>query len=964
MTLPIDEIKERLDIVKVISEYLRLKKVGANFKTLCPFHSEKNPSFYVSPARQIWHCFGCFLPGSLIKTEKGFHKIEDIQVGQRVLTHKGKFMSVVRTLWRPYRGEIIDIKARKSNEVTSLTADHEVYVIKTKHCKYKNRKTRICTFNCKKSCPAKFYQDYKIEKLSAGQLLKDDYLLYPVNQKIKDIEFIDLDKYCNRRISNFGPDIKEIPTKIKCDEKFLKLIGYYIAEGSNHRAYIRFSLGNHEERFAKEIKNLIREIFKIETSIHKREKGEKTGLEISACNSKLANIFENLCGKHAENKHIPFEFQYLSLKKQKIILDAVYKGDDYQGKVSKCKDYRRYKAITTTSLILAEQLRDILLRFKIAPTLYVQKKKIDKKGVHHKKAFTIKWQESYILNFSQIYENPREKTLYWLCPIKEIKKRHYKGDTFDLTVARDHSYVAGNFLVSNCGAGGDIFKFIMQIEGIEFKEALEILAKKAGVELKRESVERRTERQRIYDICELATKFFEKQLKETKTGQRAKEYLLSRKISEDSIKKWRLGYAPNTWQGLSDFLVSKGYKRDEIVKAGLAVGEKEKRPYDRFRGRIIFPIFNLQGQVIGFGGRIFKATIGEEKPAKYINTPNTLIYDKSKALYGLNRSKMKIREKDECILVEGYTDVILSHQGSVENIVSTSGTALTPYQLRVLSRYTKKIISAFDMDIAGEAATKKGIDNAQFLGFDIKIASLPEGKDPADIISQDSKKWQRIIDSAKEIVNFYFEQALSRFNKETVEGKKRISEILLPFITRIQNKIEHAHWVKEFAKELEIKEEAIWEEIKRISALQKEPIETEIPAEEEEVKPKSYQRLIEERLLMLLLKFPEEIKKVKKLPKFSFKEGQELFETFQKQQAPPKELGDFLSLLELQFEVEKERGETDIKKEIEFCISSLFKILKEEKLKELTKELKEAEIVGDNEKISRLLKKLEKLTKI
>ena len=525
-----------------------------------------------------------------------------------------------------------------------------------------------------------------------------------------------------------------------------------------------------------------------------------------------------------------------------------------------------------------------------------------------------------------------------------------------------------------CGAGGDIFKFIMMIEGVEFKEALETLAKKAGVELKKEPPRLKTERQRILDICELATRFFEKQLEETKIGKKAKEYLLSRNISKDSIKKWRLGYAPDTWRGLSDFLVSQGYKRAEIVRAGLAIEPESKEkstPYDRFRGRIMFPIFNLQGQVIGFGGRTtedIKTIIGKDSPSaqhpesKYMNTPNTLVYNKSRILYGINEAKTMAREKDNCILVEGYTDVILSSQEGLKNIVSTSGTALTLYQLKILSRYTKNLTLGFDMDIAGEAATKKGIDIAQLQGFNIKIVSLPEGKDPADIISENPGAWKKLIETSQEIINFYFQKALQRFDKRTLGGKKEISKLILPFISRIQNKIEQAHWIKELAKELAIKEEAIWEEVEKITKGQKESIVVaEIPEREFKEGPKSRRRLIEERLLTLLLKFPENIKKIKEIPTISFKEGEELYQNLVKGKQSSEELNEFISLLELQFEVEREKGEINPEEEIEFCINSLHKLSRNEKIKKIIDELKTAEAAGNKNKVSKLLKKLSQL---
>ncbi len=470
-----------------------------------------------------------------------------------------------------------------------------------------------------------------------------------------------------------------------------------------------------------------------------------------------------------------------------------------------------------------------------------------------------------------------------------------------------HSEKTPSFFVSpskqifkcfGCGESGDVFKFVMKIEGLEFKEALPILAKKAGVELKKEPLQQRTKKQKMYEICELATKFFQKQIKSSKKGKEAQEYLEKRGITKNLIEDWRIGYAPNIWRSLSDFLVGKGYKREEIIKAGLAIESENKNatPYDRFRGRIIFPIFDLQNNVVGFGGRIFEEKIeGETKPAKYINTPNTPIYDKSKILYGLNKSKTEIRKKEKVILVEGYTDVILSHKSGILNIVSSSGTSLTPYQLKILSRYTKNLILGFDMDIAGESATKRGIDIAQILGFDIRIISLPEGRDPADVANENPEKWKEAIEKTKSIIDFYFEKAFLKYDKNTLEGKKQISELLLPFFSRLQNKIEEAECVSRLSKELNLKEEIIWEELRKIIEKQKKSpqfqnysLPQEILIEEKETL-KTRQRKIEERLLMFLLKKPEYLKKdpskhpsaLDLLPptyKFSFKEGEKLFD--------------------------------------------------------------------------------------
>ena len=962
----IEEIKSRLDIVDVIGSYIRLQKAGANYKALCPFHSEKNPSFFVSPARQIWHCFGCFLPGSLIKTNFGYHEIEDLKVGDLVQTHTGRFMPVIRSLWRPYKGEILEIKVRKSNEVISLTPDHEVFVIKTKHCPHRARETRICQWNCKKKYCPRFYLNYKIEKLQAKELSKDDFLLYPVNEEVKDLEYIDLEKYYTKKESNFGPEIKEIPTKIKVDEKFLKLVGYYIAEGSNHRAYIRFSLGENELEFAKEIKKLIEEIFGIKASIHKRKESKKTGLEVSACNSKLSNIFENLCGKGADKKHIPFEFQFLPPEKQMIILEAIWRGDGTRGKVNKCKTKRYYRAITTISLLLAEQLRDILLRLGKEPTFFIQKEKIDKKGVRHRTSYTISWQENYKLHFSYFWRDPKTKVLYWLLPIKEIKKKYYEGDTFDLTVAVDHSYVAGPFAVSNCGRGGDVFKFVMEIEGVEFGDALRILAQRAGVELKPKTPEYeklKTQRKRLYEICELSTKFFEKQLESLK-GKRVVEYLKSRGISEESIKKWRIGWAPESWRGLSDFLVKKGYKNEEIESAGLSIKNESGNYYDRFRGRIIFPIFDLNSQVIGFGGRIFEKE--EEGLAKYINTPNTLLYDKSKVLYGLDKAKVEIRKKDFCILVEGYTDVILAHQIGISNTVAVSGTNLTLDQLRILKRYSNNLILGFDMDIAGDSATKRTIAISQIEGFNLKVLPLPKDQDPADVISRNPEEFKNLVEKSISILDFYFQSAFSSFDKNTPEGKREIAKMLLPPIKRIQNKIEQAFWVRELARRLEVSESYVEEELAKVK-LEEEQIGLE-EGEAIRLPQKTRKELLEERLIVLLLKNLEKVNKIENESlEFLSQPAKEIILSLKNEKTPflknlSLEASEKFNYLALKAEIE-EMDIENIDREIDFCIGEIQCIEIKNKLEEIAQKIREAEKEKDFEKLKELSQQFSNLSK-
>ncbi len=559
-----------------------------------------------------------------------------------------------------------------------------------------------------------------------------------------------------------------------------------------------------------------------------------------------------------------------------------------------------------------------------------------------------------------------------------------------------------------CGAGHSIFDFVMKIEGIEFGDALKILAEKAGVQLKRENLELKTARQRLYEICDISCRFFEKQLDESLVGKEAKEYLLKRGITGDSIKKWRLGYSPNTWQSLSDFLISKGYTRNEIVSAGLAVvpqdgiplsGKKEDRDfhsYDRFRGRIIFPIFDLSSQVIGFGARVFKVE-NEKEVAKYINTPQTLLYDKSNVLYGLNNAKLAIRKNNQCVLTEGYTDAIMCHQAGFENTVAVSGTALTSNHLDILKRYSENLILAFDMDIAGDSATKRGINLAQDKGFNIKIIETYSGaKDPAEIILENSQNWQDFLEKSRSIMDYYFDSAFSNFDKNTPEGKKEIGRIILPAIKRIPNKIEQSHWLQKLAQKLNVSENAIIEELKRVKS------ETLFHKEEENnFKTKANQKekfsvdsrkeLIEEKVISLILRDPESLNLIEEPHYALFCDKTSIFlqglKNFVEDQKPATgQINDFKAIfanIASDKELETKTGfETDLKnfllslslraeieyeedgcEEIKLCLLQLKNISAKEGLNKISADIGKAEEEKNHDKVKDLIGEFNKLTK-
>jgi len=440
-----------------------------------------------------------------------------------------------------------------------------------------------------------------------------------------------------------------------------------------------------------------------------------------------------------------------------------------------------------------------------------------------------------------------------LCPF-----HNERTPSFNVSPARQIWHCFG------CGKGGDIFEFIQQIEGVEFGDALKTLADRAGVELKREDPRLKSERTRQFALLEEAAKFFEANLSRhggTSGGLTALDYLKKRGLADETIREFRLGYAPDEWRALGAHLKQKGFSEKELENSGLAV-KSGQGYYDRFRGRIIFPIFDYNGRVVAFGGRIFEVPTEDRGPAmpadasigaKYVNSPETALYQKSKILYGLNFAKSEILRASECVLVEGYMDAIMSWQGGVKNVVAASGTALTADQLKTIRRLAEKLIVAFDMDSAGEGASKRGIDLALAGGFDVRVAgALDVGlKDPADAVCKNPALWQKAVLSSRHIAQFYIDSALKKYKPNSPEAKREFQRTVLPVVSSLAD-LERAHWVREVSGILNIKEEAVW------SASEKNKLAkgAENVFEDSVSKPKARKELLEERVFGIIAEYP------------------------------------------------------------------------------------------------------------
>jgi DNA primase len=344
-----------------------------------------------------------------------------------------------------------------------------------------------------------------------------------------------------------------------------------------------------------------------------------------------------------------------------------------------------------------------------------------------------------------------------------------------------------------CQEGGDIFSFVMKMEGLEFREALEKLARQAGVELKArrgEDGEAKRRRERLLEAHAQAARYFQASLMQ---NPKALEYVVKKRhLNRQTVKEFQVGYAPDSWNALTDFLASKGFQPDELLAGGLA-GRKEGRStiYDLFRGRIMFTICDREGRPIGFTGRVL-----DDSVPKYLNTPQSPLYDKSQAIFGLHLAKEAIRTSNEVVLVEGNMDVIASHQAGIKQVVAASGTALTLDQLRTLSKLTKTIKLAFDADRAGLAATERAIELGQKLGLTLRMVETPGAKDADELIQQDPAAWTKAIAGAKYIVDYLFDRFEQDFDLSSAIGKRQYTDRLSANLRRLGDPVERDHYVR------------------------------------------------------------------------------------------------------------------------------------------------------------------------
>lgn len=460
------------------------------------------------------------------------------------------------------------------------------------------------------------------------------------------------------------------------------------------------------------------------------------------------------------------------------------------------------------------------------------------------------------------------------------------------------------------GKGGNMFSFVMEMEGLDFKGALELLARKAGIDLSQYQTGRSAEtgklKERLYAANELAAKFYQVQFSKNKA---ALDYILKeRKFTKDTALTFCIGYSPNNGTALLDFLKKRGFSEEEMQKAGL-ITKRYRNGSDMFRGRIMIPLQDPSGRVIGFTARLLD---DEPNAPKYINTAQSLLYDKSRHVYGLHLAKESIRKNKYSVLVEGNLDVIASHQAGIKQVVATAGTAITEMHMKALSRFSGDIRLAFDQDSAGLAATERAIPIASKVGVTLSIITVPEGKDPDELIRKDPSIWQKVIESHEYALDWLIGRYQGQLDLTSAVGKREFSDVILKVIRQLPDSVEQDHYIGRMAEIIGASKSALEQKLHKITPENRMLKQTNKPAlvvnQVDLDRIKTQNQLLAVTLMQPALRHYLEGLKSEMLSEeaaqklLSFLQENPQFAGDPKEAAPLRQIDDYVKILGLQYE--------------------------------------------------------------
>jgi len=765
----IEEVREAANIVEVTSEFTALRRQGVRFAGLCPYpdHQEKTPSFSVSPDRGFYYCFGCLEANERIWTSRGLIPIAAVEPGDEVIGLDGRRETITDKWFKS--GPTLRITTGAAREGIELTPDHRCIFVKREEAlpaiprihsrRSGGKELRFSGRHGRKDL------DVRLSVEHASEVREGDFWLYPVipNGAREDRSL------CGAHVMKAytkGPRTERI-AELPVNPRTAWLYGLWLAEGSLYRGGVKWSFGAHEAESlaARVVETLKVEFGKPTTSFLG---SHKNICEVACSSTDLSTLFGHWFGRGDANKRVPIDAMNWTAQCQAALIEGYVDGG---GSTSEGTT-----SASTVSEELAYGIFAMCIQAGKASSLSYMPARRGKDGIRHRAAYYVHMlrRESLKGFFAEI-----DGMRYFWSVVHEVHSAREEPTTVvDITTTGSHTFLTKMAITHNCQRGGDAIKLVMDLKSFDFAEAVAYLAERSGVDLQFEgggdpdaARERTLRRRAIHKALAAAAVYYHKYLLRSQTpeAERARRYLRLRRLERSTIEEFRLGYAPP--RGVSGFMAAA--RRLNLDRSILeAAGLLSSRGGERFAGRITFPISDRRGRIVGFGAR----TLGDAQP-KYLNSPETEIFNKRDLLYGFPQVSEAIRRERAALVVEGYTDVLMLYQSGIKNAVATLGTATTPVHLRTLSGYADRIYVLFDPDVAGEKAIERAAATAADLKLDLRVLRLPA--DPADWLREHPpEEFAEMLKGAVPILEYGIRRIVARTRgADATERSKAVPEI-------------------------------------------------------------------------------------------------------------------------------------------------------------------------------------------
>jgi DNA primase len=776
----IEEVRETADIVEVTSEFTALKRQGARFAGLCPYpdHQEKTPSFSVSPDRGFYYCFGCLEANERIWTSKGLIPIAEAEPGDEVIGLGGRRETITDKWFKS--APTLRIKTGAAKEGIELTPDHHCVFVKREEAlraiprvhprESGGKKLRFSSRHRKQNA------DVRLSVDQASEIRTGDFWLYPVIPEGHRDDSALPGRHLIKEYTR-GPRNERI-MELPINPRTAWLYGVWLAEGSLYRGGVKWSFGLSEaESLAAKVVETLREEFGRTSTSFLRP--HKNICEVTCSSTDLSTLFNHWFEHGCEHKRVPAQALSWTRECQAAFVRGYFDGDGYT--------YQGITSAASVSEALTYGIFGLCIQIgKVCSTSsFPEQTKTD--GIRRRKTYYVNVlsKESLRGFFAKV-----DGSDYFWSMVQETKPATEEPTTVvDITTTGSHTFLTKMGITHNCQRGGDAIKLVMDLKSFDFADAVSYLAERSGVDLQFEgggdpdTARQRAQRRReIHRALAAATVYYHKYLITSKSpeAENARKYLRDRQMQRSTIEEFRLGYAPP--RGSSGFLAVAGrfdLDRETLDAAGLL----SARGGERFAGRITFPISDRRGRIVGFGAR----TLGDAQP-KYLNSPETDVFNKRDLLYGFPQVSEAMRKERAALVVEGYTDVLMLYQSGIRNAVATLGTATTSGHLRTLSGYADRIYILFDPDAAGEKAIERAAATAAELKLDLRVLRLPE--DPADwMLQHPAEELAELLEGAVPVLEYGIRRIVARTRGADATQRSRAVPEIRSMIQEIKDPV-------------------------------------------------------------------------------------------------------------------------------------------------------------------------------